>query len=74
MKPYLDPRQCGPKGRSITGYLIKVLDFVHKTLDLKKPHSVLAACIDLSKALNRVDNTQRVKFIQAGAELGLSPG
>ena len=57
VKPYLDPDQCGLKGFSITHYLIKLLDFVHKTLDLKKPHSVLAACIDLSKAFNRVDHT-----------------
>ena len=57
VKPYLDPDQCGLKGLSVTHYLIKLLDFVHKNLDLKKPHSVLAACIDLSKAFNRVDHT-----------------
>ena len=49
--------QYGLKGLSITHYLIKLLHFVHATLDLKNPHAVLAACIDLSKAFNRVDHT-----------------
>ena len=57
IKPFLDPGQCGLKGLSITHYLIKLLHFVHATLDLKNPHAVLAACIDLSKAFNRVDHT-----------------
>ena len=57
IKPYLDPGQCGLKGLSITHYLIKLLNFIHSTLDLKKPHSVLAACVDISKAFNRVDHT-----------------
>ena len=56
IKPYLDPGQCGLKGFSITHYLIKLLHFAHSTLDLKKPHAVLAACVDLSKAFNRVDH------------------
>ena len=56
IKPFLDPDQCGLKGFSITDYLIKLLHFVHATLDLKQPHAVLAACIDLSKAFNRVDH------------------
>ena len=55
IKPFLDPGQCGLKGFSITHYLIKLLQFVHATLDLK--HAVLAACIDLSQAFNRVDHT-----------------
>ena len=57
IKPFLDPGQCGLKGFSITHYLIKLLHFVHSTLDLKKPHAALAACVDISKALNRVDHT-----------------
>ena len=56
IKPYLDPGQCGLKGFSITHYLIKLLHFAHSTLDLNKPHAVLAACVDLSKAFNRVDH------------------
>ena len=56
IRPYLDPNQCGVKGSSITHYLIKLLHFVHETLDVKKPHVVLAACFDLSKAFNRVDH------------------
>ena len=57
IKPFLDPGQCGLKGFSITHYLIKLLHFVHHTLDLTKPHAVLAACVDLSKAFNRVDHS-----------------
>ena len=57
IKPYLDPGQCGLKGFSITHYLIKLLHFVHSTLDHKKPHSVLTACVDISKAFNRVDHS-----------------
>ena len=56
IKPFLDPNQCGVKGSSITHYLIKLLHFVHQTLDQKKPHVVLTACFDLSKAFNRVDH------------------
>ena len=57
IQPYLDPDQCGLKGLSITHYLIKLLHFVHSTLDMRKPHTVLAACIDLSKAFNRCDHS-----------------
>ena len=57
IKPYLDPGQCGLKGFSITDYLIKLLNFVHATLDLRQPHAVLAACIDISKAFNRLDHS-----------------
>ena len=57
IRPYLDPNQCGLKGLSITHYLIKFLHFVHSSLDMRKPHAVIAACIDLSKAFNRVDHS-----------------
>ena len=56
IKPFLDPNQCGVKGSSISHYLIKLLHFVHQTLDLKKLYVVLAACFDRSKAFNRVDH------------------
>ena len=45
------------KGFSITDYLIKLLHFVHSTLDLRQPHAVLAACVDISKAFNRLDHS-----------------
>ena len=61
IKPFLDPGQCGLKGLSITHYLIKLLHFVHRTLDLRKPHTVLAACVDLSKAFNRVDHALMIQ-------------
>ena len=57
IKPYLDPNQCGLKGSSISHYLIKLLHFIHSTLDIRKPHAVLLACVDLSKAFNRVDHS-----------------
>ena len=57
IQPYLDTGQCGLKGFSITHYLIKLLHFIHSTLDLKKPHSVLAVCVDISKAFNRIDHS-----------------
>ena len=41
---------------SITHYLIKLLHFTHKILDKRQPHAVLAACVDLSKAFNRVSH------------------
>ena len=56
--PYLDPDQCGGlKGLSVSHYLIKLLDFIHVNWDKRQPYSVLAACVDLSKAFNRVDHS-----------------
>ena len=40
-----------------TDCLIKLLHFVHSTLDLRQPHAVLAACIDISKTFNRLDHS-----------------
>ena len=54
--PYLDPCQYGLKGASISHYLIKLLQFIHEYLDLKDPHAVVVALIDLSKAFNRVSH------------------
>ena len=54
--PYLDPCQYGLKGGSITHYLFQLLKFIHEYLDLKDPHAVLIALIDLSKAFNRVSH------------------
>ena len=56
IKPYIDPGQCGLKGLSITHYLIKLLHFVHSTLDTRNPQAVMAACIDVGKGFNRVDH------------------
>ena len=57
IQPYLDPGQCGMKGQSITHYLVKLLNFIHTVWDKRQPHAVLAACIDLSKAFNRIDHS-----------------
>ena len=61
IQPFLDPGQCGMKGFSITHYLIKLLHFTHSILDLKQPHAVLAACVDFSKAFNRVSHNLLVQ-------------
>ena len=57
IQPFLDPGQCGIKGLSITHYLIRLLHFVHSAWDKRTPHAVLAACVDLSKAFNRIDHS-----------------
>ena len=56
VQPYLDPMQFGLKGGSINHYLIKLLRFIHTNLDLKDPHAVVLALVDLSKAFNRISH------------------
>ena len=56
VRPYLDPCQYGLKGASISHYLFQLLKFIHEYLDLRKPHAVVAALVDLSKAFNRVSH------------------
>ena len=57
IEPFIDPGQCGGlKGSSITHYLVKLLNFVHVKLDMKQPHAVLLALIDMEKAFNRVSH------------------
>ena len=53
LNPYLDPGQCGGlNGSSTTHYLVKLLDFVHRTLDKRMPHCAVLATEDLSWAYN----------------------
>ena len=57
VNPFLDPGQCGGlKGSSITHYLVKFLHYAHLNLDKSKPHAVLMACVDMSKAFNRTSH------------------
>jgi hypothetical protein len=57
IEPFIDPGQCGGlKSSSITHYLVRLLHFVHRYLDMKQPHAVLLALIDLEKAFNRVSH------------------
>ena len=57
VQPFLDPANCGGlKGTSITHYLIRLLHFIHASVDNLSPHAVVLALIDLSKAFNRVDH------------------
>ena len=54
VEPYIDPGQCGGfRGTSVTHYLVKLFDFIHKTLNNRKPHCVVLTSEDLSKAYNR---------------------
>ena len=60
--PFLDPGQCGGlKKSSISNYLIKLLHYIHFNLDRPKPHAVLLACIDMSKAFNRMSHQQVIE-------------
>ena len=57
VEPYLDPGQCGGLDRTSTShYLIRLLDFIHTTVDKRTPHAVALAALDLSKAYNRGDS------------------
>ena len=54
VQPYLDPHQYGGmKGSSVNHYLVKLLNFIHKGLNMRDPQAVILACLDLSKAYNR---------------------
>ena len=60
--PFLDPGQCGGlKKSSISHYLIKLLHYIHFNLDRPKPHAVLLACVDMSKAFNRMSHQQVIE-------------
>ena len=51
---FLGPGQCfGLKKTSITHYLVKLLDFIHSTLDQRAPQAAVLSTEDLSKAYNR---------------------
>ena len=57
VEPYLDPGQCGGLNKTSTShYLIKLLDFIHCTIDKRTPHAAVVAAMDLSKAYNRGDS------------------
>ena len=62
MNPFLDPGQCGGmKNSSITHYLIKLLHYIHFNLDKPEPHAVLLACVDMSKAFNRMSHQKVIE-------------
>ena len=61
VEPCLDPCQYGLKGSSVTHYLFKLLKFIHQYLDLKQPHAVVVALIDLNKAFNRISHEMVVQ-------------
>ena len=62
VSPFLDPGQCGGlRKSSISHYLIKLLHFIHFNLDRPEPHAVLLACIDMSKAFNRMSHKRVIE-------------
>ena len=66
VNPYLDPGQCGGlKGSSTTHYLVKMLDFIHKTLDKRTPHCAVLATEDLSRAYNRGSHSLLIEDLHA---------
>ena len=63
---YIDPGQCGGlKHSSIFHYLVKLLDFVHQTLDKPTPHAVVLSGEDLSKAYNRGSHQMVIEDLHA---------
>ena len=61
VQPFLDPCQYGLKGASINHYMVKLLKFVHEYLDLRDPHAVIIALVDLSKAFNRISHSMVIE-------------
>jgi hypothetical protein len=54
IESFLDPGQCGGlRKTSINHYLVKLLDFIHSTLDKRNPHAAVMSTQDQSKAYNR---------------------
>ena len=66
VEPFLDPGQCGGlKKSSITHYLVKLLNFVHTTLDKRIPHTAVFCSEDLSKAYNRGSHNLVIEDLHA---------
>ena len=64
--PYLDPGQCGGfRGTSVTHYLVKLCDFIQRTLDKRTPHCAILTSEDLSKAYNRGSHMLVVEDLHA---------
>ena len=62
VEPFLDPGQCGGlKKSSISHYLIKLLHYIHYNLDRPQSYAVILACIDMSKAFNRMSHQQVIE-------------
>ena len=63
---YLDPGQCGGvKKSSRNHYLIKLLDFAHRTMDESTQHCAILCTEDLSKAYNRGSHNLVIEDFQA---------
>ena len=59
--PKLDKDQfCATKGKSITNFLIELVNFILFNQDLKNPRAVLCLMVDLCKAFNRVEHSDVV--------------
>ena len=66
IEPYIDPGQCGGfRGTSVTHYLVKLVDFIHRTLNHRTPHCAVLTSEDLSKAYNRGSHMLVVEDLHA---------
>ena len=66
VEPFMDPGQCGGfKGTSVTHYLVKLVDFIHRTLNNKVPHCAVLTSEDLSKAYNRGSHMMVIEDLYA---------
>ena len=62
----MDPGQCGGfKGTSVTHYLVKLVDFIHRTLNNKVPHCAVLTSEDLSKAYTRGSHMMVIEDLYA---------
>ena len=58
-EPHIDTDQLGGlPGCSVNHYLIRMLDFIHRKLDVTStcPTAVVCTLVDFSKAFNRMDH------------------
>ena len=58
------------KGKSITHYVIELVNFILFIQDLKSPRAVLCLTVDLYKAFNRVEHSDVVTSLH---EMGTPP-
>ena len=66
LEPHIDTDQLGGlPGCSVNHYLIKMLDFIHRSLDntSSNPTAVVCALVDFSKAFNRIDHNVIVTIL-----------
>ena len=66
VSPHIDVDQLGGlPGCSVSHYLVLMLDFIHRKLDMSSndPMAVLACLVDFSKAFNRMDHNNIIQIL-----------